>query len=578
MPSAPPGYGSASSNIITAGSSGSDTFGPYVLSAADGSFKLPPADYTCAKPADQVYLLAYAGNPGYGTAVNNTAITLIAALGKCGNLSALPSVVINELSTVAAVTAAQQFIAGPAKIGASTGAKTGLVNAFSLANDLIYIGSSTAATTNVAGTGAIPTAKLNTLGDILAPCINSTGPASSACTTLFNAAPSTTGTIPTDVLTAMLNIALNPNANVATLYPIATAAAPFQPTLATQPNDFSLGITYATPTLTSPQNIVIDTNGAAWITNCPSCTSAAGADSLAAFSASGTLLTTSAVYSTNIHKPAGLAFDNAGNLWLTELATGSYPDQVLKLTAAGAVKFTFSDSTLSTPYAIAIDSSNNAWIANQNTFTIDQILAGGTRTLAPVTTSGFYYPTGIAIDSSGYIFTAGTGSNNVLKLTSAGAVSALYANGSQSRPISVSIDSSDNLFLINDQSSTITEINGATGANVNASPYTVSISNANTAAIDGFSTAWVADCQSCSVAGDADNLLHISATGANIGSSIGLMDPHVVNPTVAAIDGSGNVWTTNAGTASVTEFLGVAGPVVTPLAVAVSTTKLGTRP
>jgi hypothetical protein len=43
-----------------------------------------------------------------------------------------------------------------------------------------------------------------------------------------------------------------------------------------------------------------------------------------------------------------------------------------------------------------------------------------------------------------------------------------------------------------------------------------------------------------------------------------------------AIDGSGDVWV--AGTGSVTEIIGAATPVVTPLATAVANSKLGIRP
>jgi hypothetical protein len=45
-----------------------------------------------------------------------------------------------------------------------------------------------------------------------------------------------------------------------------------------------------------------------------------------------------------------------------------------------------------------------------------------------------------------------------------------------------------------------------------------------------------------------------------------------------AIDGSGDVWVTNNGNSTVSEFIGAAVPVVTPLAVGVKNNTLGTRP
>lgn len=50
------------------------------------------------------------------------------------------------------------------------------------------------------------------------------------------------------------------------------------------------------------------------------------------------------------------------------------------------------------------------------------------------------------------------------------------------------------------------------------------------------------------------------------------------NPMALAIDGSGDVWVTNNGNSSVTEFIGVGVPVITPLAAGVASNKLGTRP
>ena len=50
------------------------------------------------------------------------------------------------------------------------------------------------------------------------------------------------------------------------------------------------------------------------------------------------------------------------------------------------------------------------------------------------------------------------------------------------------------------------------------------------------------------------------------------------NPMALAIDGSGDVWVTNNGNSSVTEFIGAGVPVVTPLAVGVKNNTLGTRP
>src|SRR5262249_59776007 len=55
------------------------------------------------------------------------------------------------------------------------------------------------------------------------------------------------------------------------------------------------------------------------------------------------------------------------------------------------------------------------------------------------------------------------------------------------------------------------------------------------------------------------------AGGALSPASTGFEDPNLDNPLYMAIDPSGNVWVTNNAASSVTEFIGPATPVQTPL-------------
>ena len=427
------GYGSASTNIITT-ADGSDADGNYVLTDASGNFSLPvtPAtsSYTCTNANNQTYLLATGGNPGFADpATNNTAITLMAVLGTCGNIVNLPNAVINEISTVAAVTALQQFIVDPIHIGTSAGNQPGLVAGTGLALDLVPIATGVASTVNGAGTGVTPQAKVNTLGNILAPCINSTGPGSSDCTKLFTAVTPSGGTQPTDVASAMLLLAENPGLNIAALYGLPNAAAPFQPTLSAAPNDFALSVTYTGGGLTAPINVVIDASGNAWMADCPSCNKLAGTDKIVGISPAGIFQSGAGGYTAGIHKPEGLAFDGAGNLWSTDDRSGATPDQVVKMTG-GTVDFAFNDSNISTPIGVAIDANNNAWVANQTFSGLAVKISPSGSDIATASDPGnTYFPTGIGIDGTGAIYMAGTGSGTVLKFTSAGTVTYDSSNG-----------------------------------------------------------------------------------------------------------------------------------------------------
>ncbi len=568
------GYFNASTNIVSAtGSAGSDTYGNYVTTDASGNFSL--VNYTCNNGADQTYLLAVGGNPGLPGNVNNTAITTLASIGTCANVANLSFAAINEVTTAATITAFQQFMADFTHVGTSSTNTQGVNTAASLVQDLTAIATGSATATNLAGTGTGAQAKLNTLGNVLAPCINSAGPSSSDCQALFSAATPAGGTAPTTVANAMLNIAQNPTNNVAALYVLPNAAAPFQPTLSAVPNDFALSLTYTGGGLASPQNIVIDSAGSAWVADCPSCTGVTGTDKIVGINLAGVFQSGTGGYTTGIHKPQGLAFDNAGNLWSTNDKTGTTPDQVIKMTGS-AIDFALSDTNIATPLGIAIDATNNAWVSNQTFAGIAVKVSPAGADIATASDPGnTYFPTGIGIDPSGAIYMAGTGSGTILKFKSTGTITYDSSNG-VTQPLGISIDSSGNVFTINNDSSMLTKLFGASGNP--AYDNAVFISNAYQVSVDGLSNAWIADCPGQGCGANAGNLLHVSNAGTIIGSGNGLQDPHLSDPTASAIDATGNVWVTNSLGASITEFIGVAAPVKTPLAVATFTGFLGARP
>jgi hypothetical protein len=170
--------------------------------SSNGSFSFA-GGYTC--PAGSyIYIVAYGGNSGAG---NNPNAILMAALGSCNSLFSGSKYVggniwIDELTTVAAGYALSNFInvAGDAVNGytvgigadaansAATGCvantyygsgcttttAAGLAHAFALASTLVS--NTTGLVNSVSSNGAvIPYQLINTLGNVLQACINSTG-------------------------------------------------------------------------------------------------------------------------------------------------------------------------------------------------------------------------------------------------------------------------------------------------------------------------------------------------------------------------------------------------------------------
>ena len=141
----------------------------------------------------------------------------------------MPFVSVNEVTTVAAAYAMAGFATDPTHVSSSGTplAQTGIANAANLAD----ISTGTALITTPAGNGNVPNTLINTLANVLAACISSNGPDSTPCSTLFSNSLSggTSGTTPADTATAIINIAHNPGANIATLFSLPPATSPFAP-------------------------------------------------------------------------------------------------------------------------------------------------------------------------------------------------------------------------------------------------------------------------------------------------------------------------------------------------------------
>ena len=143
---------------------------------------------------------------------SNSAVSLSAALGPCSSLTSSTFIMINEVTTIAAAYALAPFAADLADIGASGSNPTGLVSAFANAGLLANVAAGTAGGASLPAGVSVPVSEIDTLGDILAACINSSGPSSSSCTTLF------TATGANETFGASLAIARNPGAPAITRF------------------------------------------------------------------------------------------------------------------------------------------------------------------------------------------------------------------------------------------------------------------------------------------------------------------------------------------------------------------------
>jgi streptogramin lyase len=551
-PGIAPSSSNASVSLLTSGTARDSSGNWYVTTDSNGQFSIT-GDYTCPSSAN-TYYYATGGDSGSG---NNSAITLVAPFSSCN-----PSTftIVNEVSTIASVFTFAGLITDPLHVGTSGSALalSSLNSANSGLNNILVQGAGVANTTTPSGNGTVPQAEINTLANILASCINSTGPGSVACATLFANAQSG-GVTPSDTATAAVNIAHNPGANVAALFALQTPSPPFQPTLTAAPNDFTIAISYTGGGLTGPGSVAIDANGTAWVTN-------NSARSISAFGADGTVLSPSTGFTTGgLAAPFGIAIDAKGNVWVANNGNlnGSPCNCISEFNSNGVPMSPgtgYSGGGLTLPFAIAIDTAGNAWVTNPTGNSISKFNSSGTALTGSggITTGGLNSPSYLAIDNSNNVWVSNSSGNSMSEFNSSGTAypASPFLTGGLNNPKGIAVDASNNIWVASRGNNVLGEFNGS-GAVAPSGYSGGGMNQPNYAAVDSAGNIWIANPAGNNISVFNSSGVAISGSG---GYQAGLSTPRTL-----AIDGVGNVWVTNGGNNTVTEFLGVASPVVTPI-------------
>jgi hypothetical protein len=570
-PGIAPSSNNASVSLLTSGD-GSDSIGTYVLSASDGTFTIT-GDYACPSAYSFLYLYSVGGNPGLAQGTNNTAATLLAVVKACDSSD---YVIVNEVSTIATVYAFAGFITDPTHISSSgtSLALTGLSNASQTLENLYTRSTGLAKTTTLGGNGAVPQAEINTLADILAACVNSTGPGSSNCSILFSNAMNGS-TAPADTATAAINIAHNPGVNMAALFALQQGTgAPFQPMLSAAPNDWTIAITYSAG-LVNPWGMAVDGSGNVWIANTfanyvdepPGM--GFSASNVVELNPTGAVLSGSSGYTGGLRYAYGIAIDNTGSAWV-----GSFPGSLVKFSSSGTVLSGSSGYTgggLDGPFGVAIDKNGNVWLSNEYASFSEFSSSGAALSPSTGFPGGGVNYSDIAIDTVGDIWIPNTSFADVSEFSSAGVAlspSGGFTGGGLSHAGGLAIDASGNVWVASIQlSGVLSEFdNSGTPISPSTGYSGGGLINAYHLAIDGSGNIWAPDeiCYSgrCNISEFSSNGTAISPSSGYRATTGPWTDYAAAWTNDIAIDGSGNVWAV--GATLVTEFVGAATPVVTP--------------
>jgi len=226
-----------------------------VLSDANGDFNITGL-YTCPSASTPVYITGTGGSPAPG--ITNPQIALMASIGPCGSLTPSTFVNINEITTVAAVYALAPFMSSISAIGSGSSDAAALASAFTYAGYFANTSTGQTPGANLPPNYSVPVAQINTIADLLAACINSTGGVSgdtSVCGTFFALTLPPGGATPTNTIAALLNLANNPTLNTAALYNLIPPVSPFQPTQPIVPPDLSLRLVANSAFVVSPSAV-----------------------------------------------------------------------------------------------------------------------------------------------------------------------------------------------------------------------------------------------------------------------------------------------------------------------------------
>ena len=513
------------------------------------------------------------------TGAANPAIVNLAMLGNCpgaGNFTnSLRYVYMNEVATVATAYAMSGFATDGLHMGATTTNKTGIENAALNAANLYNIlggplelaGNSSAGEgqianqATIAGNGTVPQAELNTLANILAACVdsaNTTSSPSAACNTLFADATSTgltTGTKPTDIATAAINMSNNPGAaNVVALWTLPSGAVPFYPQLTSAPRDFSVAITYTS--IATPGSIAIDSAGNAYVpTNSTS-------GYVTKLSPQGAVLNTSA--------SAGSGFDSVavapnGNIFVTASNSNAVYQYTTSLGAVTGSPWT--SPTMAAPTSVAIDSSGFVYVTDGAGSLIRKFTSAGALS-ASISNACLTGVSAIALDPANYLWTVSYSGSDGCRISNPGGAASFDLGGSVLQPGNMVIDSSGKGWAPLKGANQIAGVTPAGSGALYAGSTVGGIASPTWIAIDGSNDFWITN------AGNSFALTELTNTATAMSGTSGYQGGVLNNASFLAIDASGDVWVANAGNNSVTELIGAATPAVTPL----SAQQPGVRP
>jgi sugar lactone lactonase YvrE len=570
-------------------------------SGADGTFTL-----RYAPPATRgvLYAVALGGSAGSGSA--NTAIGLLSVAGVRGSYAR--NLTINEFTTVAGEFALAQFAddAGT-DVGATSSNHAGIENAASLAlTNLADPGSggpapfwpakSACKNASSLADNCEGLERLNSLANALAACTTSANASSSACKALFTLTHSHGTT-----LAAIHSIVIQPAQHANEIFALSRRSHTYSPVLAAAPSAWFVALKYVGngKEFDGPGAMAIDAAGNVWANNnyefksdhrLPTC----GGRQLLELTPTGSDARGAPFSGGGVNGVGwGITLDPHGNVWLgnfgfagkgcTEKPPANSASEFSASGTALSPKAGYTRGPIDAAQATTVDQAGNIWFANFGDTSITEYPGGDPAKAKYFPKVGVSRPFSISVAADGNIWITSFGNDAVVAIAPNGRPlpGSPFTGGGIKRPLGNAFDSLGNLWVSNSTGDSVTALDSS-GSPVFSSPLKGGgIRLPWGIAVDGNDNVWVADfsgfrprvSELCGAR--PANCPAGSRTGSPLSPKEGFASKLLMRLTGISIDASGNVWVcnnwlpvpiqTNPGGDALVEFVGLAGPVKTPL-------------